>query len=153
MDLRNYFNPERKQIFVFDDVYGKYMLEQQKKETWYTLSNELYTILHKKTVKIVLSCRTHIFKQVKKDDILCRNVCNMLSDEHLLTVDERILMVDKYLPADVSACLQLTDYFSKYDFSPLLCKLSSNISSEDINKLFSNPVDFIKLDLHYAGVE
>lgn len=93
IDLRNYFHPERKQIFVFDDVYGKHMLEQQKKEIWSTLSKELYTILHKKTVKIVLSCRTYIFCQIEKDDIICKNICNLLSDENLLTINEWLISI------------------------------------------------------------
>ncbi|CAC5381977.1 ANK [Mytilus coruscus] len=148
MDLRNYFNPDRKQIFVFDDVYGKYMLEHPKRENWSRLSNEINIILQNKTVKIFSSCRTLVYNQIEKDgDIICRTICNLLSDEHILTVDERVLMAGKYLPEDMVSSLSLTENFNKYDFFPLLCKLSSNKTSADIEKLYSHPVDFIRQDL------
>ncbi|XP_063396410.1 uncharacterized protein LOC134681002 [Mytilus trossulus] len=149
-DMRTYFNPDRKQIFVFDDVYGKYMLEQTKKETWSRLSKDINTILRNKTVKIFSSCRTYIYNQIEKDDdIIFRTTCNLLSYEFKLTVDERVLMAGKYLPKDVVASLRLTENFDKYDFFPLLCKLSSNKTPADIEKLYSHPVDFIRQDLYH----
>ncbi|XP_052075567.1 uncharacterized protein LOC127713010 isoform X2 [Mytilus californianus] len=149
MDLRNYFNPERKQIFVFDDVYGKYMLEQPKIETWSRLSEQINKILQKKTVKIFSSCRTHIYNQMEKDNaVICRTVFNLLSDEHILTVDERVLMAGKYLPEYTVASIMKTERFNEYDFFPLLCKLSANKTPKDIDKLFSRPVDFVRQDLH-----
>lgn len=57
-------------------------------------------------------------------------------------------MADKYLPEDVSSYIQRTKHFSKYDFFPVLCKLSSNKTPINIRKLFSNPVDFIRQELH-----
>jgi hypothetical protein len=114
---------ERKQVFVFDDMCGKYSVHVQTMNDWNVLSDCIQKIIDGKKVKILLSCRSYIFHQFRNVNLLTSTSCDFLSSDNVLTVGERRGIAMKYLTENETRIIQGMEVFKQYDFFPLLCQL------------------------------
>ena len=146
-DIRNYYDPERKQVFVFDDMCGKYSINVQTMNDWKVLSDCVKKIIDGKKVKILLSCRSYVFYQFKNVKLLTSTSCDFLSSVNVLTVDERRGIAMKHLTENETKIIQDMKVFKQYDFFPLLCQLYGRHKNCDIRTFFTSPVSVIKDDL------
>ncbi|CAG2251705.1 unnamed protein product [Mytilus edulis] len=163
-DIMNYYNENKKQVFIVDDICGKETINMQTLQTWRDYSEKMEKIFkvaekdvaskNDKTVskvsspKLLLSCRLHIYKeaQFQRITLFTKKECNLLSPELCLLEVERMHMLHKYLPDDIIDNIkQVTE---NVDYFPLLCKLSKDKTSEEVKKLFTVPLISIKENIN-----
>ncbi|CAC5367191.1 unnamed protein product [Mytilus coruscus] len=148
-EIFQYRNPERKQVFVYDDVCGKYEIEIHSVNDWIKLSPDIGKILTRNGVKVLATCRYNISrnKQFEKIKIFSKVQCDLYSHENSLTTDERILIAEKFLGKEDVDILKGHTLLDKYDMFPLLCRFYSRKHTGSVTEFFSRPVDVIKEDL------
>ncbi|CAG2184813.1 DHX34 [Mytilus edulis] len=114
-DIMNYYNENKKQVFIVDDICGKETINMQTLQTWRDYSEKMEKIFkvaekyvaskNDKTVskvsspKLLLSCRLHIYKeaQFQRISLFTKKECNLLLPELCLLEAERMHMLHKYL--------------------------------------------------------
>ncbi|XP_071150630.1 uncharacterized protein [Mytilus edulis] len=166
-DIINYYNENKKQVFIVDDICGKETINTHLLQMWLDYSEGMEKIfriagksIENKTddnvsmisgPKLMISCRLHVYKesQLQFLTLLSRNECNILSKDLCLLQDERILMAHMYLTDDMTSNLNVIKVMEEVDFFPLLCKLATNKSSEEVIKLFTAPVDCITQNINH----
>ncbi|CAC5382512.1 unnamed protein product [Mytilus coruscus] len=126
-DITDYYNINTKQVFVIDDICGKYTLIQSKVNEWKDYESRLGPILRKTNghTKILASCRNQIFedgqfkrlKHFTDSDALC----DLSSESNALTDTDLIAIASKYIPANVAE--NMRNEFPKHEFLPLLFTL------------------------------
>ena len=146
-DIRDYYDPERKQVFVFDDMFGKYSINVQTMYNWNVLSDCIKKIIDGKHVQILLSCRSYIFHQFRNVNLLANTSCDFLSSDNVLTVGERRRIAMSHLTENETKIIQYMKVFQQYDFFPLLCQLYGRHKTVDIRRFFTSPLSIIKDDL------
>ncbi|CAG2254650.1 unnamed protein product [Mytilus edulis] len=163
-DIMNYYNENKKQVFVVDDICGKETINMQTLQTWRDYSEKMEkifkvaekdvagkndkTVLKVSSPKLLLSCRLHIYKeaQFQRITLFTKKECNLLSPELCLLEAERMHMLHKYVPDDIIDNIkQVTE---NVDYFPLLCKLSKDKTSEEVKKLFAAPLISIKQNIN-----
>ncbi|VDI08953.1 Hypothetical predicted protein [Mytilus galloprovincialis] len=163
-DIMNYYNENKKQVFIVDDICGKETINMQTLQVWRDYSEKMEkifkvaekdvagkndeTVLKVSSPKLLLSCRLHIYKeaQFQRISLFTKKECNLLSPELCLLEAERIHMLHKYLPDDIIDNIkQVTE---NVDYFPLLCKLSKDKTSEEVKKLFAAPLISIKQNIN-----
>ncbi|CAG2234201.1 unnamed protein product [Mytilus edulis] len=145
--ILQYFNPEHRQVFVVDDICGKSTIDINLINTTGRMSLEIKSMLKSNTVKILSSCRTHIYQDriFKNIVFMATAICNLTSD-FCLTKSERLLIAEMYLTNEEVKKIQVK-IFEMYDFFPLLCNLFTKQTGKDVVAFFSNPVQIIIDDL------
>ncbi|VDI84284.1 Hypothetical predicted protein [Mytilus galloprovincialis] len=146
-DITDYFNESEKQIFVFDDVCGKPLLDDDLMKQWLRLRTELNKIKQRKNVKILVSSRSDVFCQLKDVQVLFTTQFDMLSNDNSLNDNERFLIAKAHIGAEKAEILRTAEFCNRYDFYPLLCQKFDTQKERDIKKFFSQPVDLIKAEL------
>ncbi|XP_071145816.1 uncharacterized protein [Mytilus edulis] len=149
-EIIQYYNPECKQVFVYDDICGKYAINLQMLDNWCTLSNAIQVILSSsKNVKILSSCRNYIFKDrlFSKVRFLSEVHFDITSGNNALSQKERSLIAEVYLLRNDVDLLMRSNIVMKYDFFPLLCQLYSSKESSDVEKYFTDPMEAINVEL------
>ncbi|VDI69388.1 Hypothetical predicted protein [Mytilus galloprovincialis] len=148
-EIKQYYNPKCKQVFVYDDMCGKYAINLQMLDNWCTLSTAIQVILSRKNVKILSSCRNYIFKDrlFSKVKLLSEVYFDITSANNALSEKERSLIAEVYLSPKEVLALQKSNNFTKYDFFPLLCQLYSTKESSDVVVYFSDPIKAINVEL------
>lgn len=61
-DIRQFYDPDCKQVFVIDDVFGIATFDENKAIKWLSMSEDIKKILSYNREKLLASCRTHIFQ-------------------------------------------------------------------------------------------
>ncbi|XP_063417138.1 uncharacterized protein LOC134699477 [Mytilus trossulus] len=146
-DITHYFNESEKQVFVFDDVCGKYSLDNDLLQKWKKIGTELNKIKLCEHVIILVSSRSDIFYQFKDVQFLFTAHFDMLSDDYNLCNNERFLIAKAHMGAEKGEILRKENLLNKYDFFPLLCQLFATEKERNIEKFFSQPVKVIKEEL------
>lgn len=146
-EIRQYYNPECKQVIVFDDLCGKSTIDFNLVNNWSRLLSDITRILEDKNVKMLSSCRTHIYQDrtFKGMDFSSTIVCDLLSKEYRLTRVERQLIGQRYLSTGEMKKIENT--MEKFEFFPLLCQLYSKHKVNKIEDFFSNPDTVLRTDL------
>lgn len=159
LDIINFLNPKKNQVFVVDDICGKEAINRRSVEMWREHLEKLEKIFkiletEEKTgesklpsPQLLVSCRLHVYRdsQFQLLKLFTKSNCNLLSEELRLQWDEKMLMIKKYLPHEMIDPIELENF----DFFPLLCKLSKGKSLDEIKKLFTSPDDTIKDDIKH----
>ncbi|XP_052092782.1 ankyrin-1-like isoform X2 [Mytilus californianus] len=146
-EIRQYYNPECKQVIVFDDLCGKSTIDFNLVNNWSRLLNDIIRILEDTNIKMLSSCRTHIYQDrtFKGLDFSSTIVCDLLSEEYRLTRLERQLIGQRYLSRGEMKKIENT--IEKFEFFPLLCRLYSKHKVNEIEAFFSNPDTILRNDL------
>lgn len=121
---------------------------------WGRQLTEIQKMLKDQTVKILSSCRTHIFQNrlFKSLSPLFSLSCDLTSN-HKLTCDERKDIASIYLTNDEMKSIEgilcfesrqrtisFHTQFQQFDFFPLLCSIFSTQKLSNIRDFFNNPV-------------
>ncbi|VDI02299.1 Hypothetical predicted protein [Mytilus galloprovincialis] len=150
-EIKQYFNPDCKQVFVIDDACGTYSIDICKVNRWIDISNDILSMVLSSDIKIIASCRTHISQDrlFKRIEILFEVKCDMISEKLCLTEKERMLIGNIFLSHNDLQVLKTSNenLITKYFFFPLLCNQYQKQKSLDIAKFFSNPDEVIRTEL------
>ncbi|VDI17822.1 Hypothetical predicted protein [Mytilus galloprovincialis] len=162
-DIMNYYNKNKNQVFVVDDICGKETINTQTLLMWRDYSEKMEkifkvaetdvgsisdgTVSRVSNPRLLISCRLHIYKesQFQRIALFTKKEFNLLSPKLCLMAAERMHMLHKYLPDDIIDNIkQVTE---NVDYFPLLCKWSKYKTFEEVKKLFTAPLDSIKTDI------
>lgn len=90
-DILTYTLPNRKTLYVIDDICGKYNVVQNLIEVWEYNSSEIKKSIGKSNCKILSNCRLQVFqsKQFQSLKILSQKQFNMLTSEYSLTTEKK----------------------------------------------------------------
>ncbi|VDI69069.1 Hypothetical predicted protein [Mytilus galloprovincialis] len=140
-DIRQFYDPDCKQVFVIDDVFGIATFDENKAIKWLNMSNDIKRILDYNQAKLLASCRTHIFQHriAKTVGVLADFSCDFISADYCLTEDERECIANLYLTKKEIRDLKSSNTFSKFYFFPVLCRYYSNNNSGCIVKFVFKP--------------
>ncbi|CAG2204181.1 unnamed protein product [Mytilus edulis] len=131
-DITHYYNESEKQVFVFDDVCGKYSLDYDLLKQWKKLSTELDKIKQCDNVIILVSSRSDIFYQLKDGQFLFTTQFNVLSNDYRLCDNERFLIAKTHIGTRKAEILRKANFFNRYDFFPLLCQIFATEKKETL---------------------
>ncbi|XP_062569683.1 uncharacterized protein LOC134268710 [Saccostrea cucullata] len=139
-EIRRYGNMDKKQMFIQDDAFGVYGIDQaaiNKFETW----KEAVLNILKKGSKYIITCRKTIFLASEIKSNLDEYKFDLESDEHCLTEDERKRLFvrhceEKKVKESVYKDVQLPPPPFMHMF-PLLCHLFASVP-QDVS-FFNNP--------------
>ncbi|VDI29599.1 Hypothetical predicted protein, partial [Mytilus galloprovincialis] len=136
-DITSVINPCQKQVFVFDDVFGTSSFDAYRINCWQNSMNNVYdTFIAKTKTKIILTCRSDIYKGIKERGLegIISN-CSIYEMQGL-TLKEKKEIAKLYLPMER---LPEDATIEKYQIFPLLCSLWFDKTSQ--------PIPFGEIDL------
>ncbi|CAC5380611.1 unnamed protein product [Mytilus coruscus] len=98
-DIKTYYQPGKKTVFIVDDICGNFTANQQQIENWKQLLPVINTIIADKCCKIIVSCRLQVYKDDKFNILSpfksCE--CNLISDKLCLTSVEKTNIANAYI--------------------------------------------------------
>ncbi|XP_071152333.1 uncharacterized protein [Mytilus edulis] len=149
-DIRQWFKPGRKTLFVFDDVCGRYILNQQIYNDWKQRLDHITSLLKDKCCKIMVTSRLDVYKNEQFGKLSIFKTCSidLSSEEFKLNAAEKLNLAKVYFKDKASKVTELSE---KYEFFPLLCSLyHKQQSQKDVNlsDFFSNPFDIFRNELN-----
>lgn len=117
-DIRQFYDPDCKQVFVIDDVFGIATFNENKAIKWLNMSKDIKKILSYNQAKLLASCRTHIFQHriAKTVGVLADFSCDFISADYCLTEDEGECIANLYLTKKEIRDLKSSNTFSKFYF-------------------------------------
>ncbi|VDI72393.1 Hypothetical predicted protein [Mytilus galloprovincialis] len=139
-------NSNIKQLFVFDDVFGKYSLNEFNLNCWESETRHIKMLLKTETLKVIVTCRSYLYENVR-DSLSSQSFqqFNLQSDKMSLSLSERKEICKLYLTDDVVGQLN-DDVIMMYCFFPLLCVMFKKNLMENVD-FFKNPNQFIKNEI------
>ncbi|XP_076087735.1 uncharacterized protein LOC143058157 [Mytilus galloprovincialis] len=147
-DIIQYCEPKYKQVFVIDDVCGKSVIDVGLVNRWETVSTDIKKIIDDHKIKILISCRKHIYldRSYKGVALLSETTCDLVSN-HSLTHKERNQIALTYLTENEVIAIDKVGLVEKFSFFPLLCCLYSKQKLTGVLNYFANPISVIRSDL------
>lgn len=80
-DVRQYYDPDSKQVFVIDDIWGTSTIDIGLVNSWERLSNDIEIILKSTDVKILSSCRKYLYQELLESfTFVSASICDLSSD-------------------------------------------------------------------------
>ncbi|CAC5384966.1 unnamed protein product [Mytilus coruscus] len=139
-------NANSKQLFVFDDVFGKYSLNEFNLNCWESETGRIKMLLRNQVPKIMVTCRSYLYDVVRESlSSLSFLHFNLHTDEINLSLMERKEISKLYLTDDVVISLN-DETIMMYNFFPLLCVMFKENKMENVD-FFLNPNQFIKNEI------
>ncbi|XP_071136253.1 uncharacterized protein [Mytilus edulis] len=151
-DIIKWYNPIKKILFVVDDFCGLYSLNPMMFDKWKNLMEEIKTLVEKKPVKLIMSCRLQVYKdrQIESLSFFQACECNLQTADFCLLKTEKQSIAEFYLKTNASEVSELYDMF---DCFPLLCQLYSKHSKLNIRNFFTNPFTVYKEEIDKLQTE
>ncbi|XP_078311510.1 uncharacterized protein LOC144618752 [Crassostrea virginica] len=138
-----------KTIFVFNDPIGKESLDELFFNEW-ERCREIVNLLIK-PIKLLLSCRRSVFLDQRADEFLKekRMIIDIDKSDIKLNKEEKILMLEKHLFMDKPTQEEIDQILETDMYFPLLCKMYSNYSKQEKNKVtfFKEPVTVLAKEI------
>ncbi|XP_052072937.1 uncharacterized protein LOC127711032 [Mytilus californianus] len=146
-DIIDFYHPHKFQLFVVDDICGKFTANQQQIENWRQLIPVIETIMAGKWCKIIATCRLNVFKDDKFNILspfkTCE--CNLTTEDLFLTSVEKARIAEVH----IGTCIKDLDEISKHhEYFPLLCSLYQEKEGLDVKEsFFSNPFEVYRNEI------
>ncbi|XP_076105867.1 uncharacterized protein LOC143074202 [Mytilus galloprovincialis] len=147
-----WYNPSKKILFVVDDFCGTYTINPMKLESWKNQMEKIKTLIEKKPVKLIMSCRLQVFKDEKMKSLSFNQSCecNLLSEDNYLSETEKQSIAELYLKSNAS---KIKEYYDMFDCFPLLCQLYSKNKNLIMEDFFKNPFTVYKEEIDKLQTE
>lgn len=150
-DFETYYDPSNPQVFVIDDVLGKFNLDMK---TYAFLNSHKESLLNltESNTKLILTCREQVYRSKKLlGFFFCKqdNVVLLHDEENALDEEDKRELLRMYetekdiLSSDIPA--------SSLGMFPLLCKLASKRKVR--LDLFKSPISCITEELNQMQIE
>ncbi|CAG2210425.1 unnamed protein product [Mytilus edulis] len=147
-DIESHFRANKTQLFILDDVCGRYTINQSAVDEWIKHEQTILRILSTRKVKLIISCRLQIYheKQFQLLKFFTKTFYNLSSEEFCLSAEIRLKVAKKYLPIDAVNLID-TNSLMKFDIFPLMCSLYKNNPTINVSEYFENPYNFYLYDI------
>ncbi|CAC5381652.1 unnamed protein product [Mytilus coruscus] len=151
-NIFKWYNPKKKVLFVVDDFCGTYTINPIKFENWKLLMKMIETLVEKKPVKLIMSCRLQVYKDEKMKSLSFYQSCecNLLYEDMCLSKKEQQSIAELYLKTKAS---KINEFYDMFDCFPLLCKLCSKNTKLNIVDFFKNPFTVYKEEIDKLQTE
>ena len=138
-DIKTHFNRDRYQVFVVDDVCGKYTVNQNDIEEWIRDEDAIKRMVENEKTIILATCRLQIFNenQFQRISLFLQNTCDLSSAKYQLSFEEKQQIASKYLSKDVVHEIEAD--LDKFEYFPLLCSLYVRSKCDNATEFFNNP--------------
>jgi ankyrin repeat protein/energy-coupling factor transporter ATP-binding protein EcfA2 len=148
-DIISYRLHNAKVLFLFDDVIGRFSVNEDAVESWEQDGQDISHLLTIHTdMKIVLTCRLYIDQSTGLDCMknISPSYCKLLSNKLELTLGERRKILKSYTN-DVEID---DDVALMYNFFPLMCSmLYDDDKQKDILDFFKRPDNVLQLEIDH----
>ncbi|XP_076108740.1 uncharacterized protein LOC143076759 [Mytilus galloprovincialis] len=151
-EIIKWYNPSKKILFVVDDFCGTYTINPTKLESWKNLMEKIKSLIEKKPVKLIMSCRLQVFKDEKMKSLSFNQSCefNLLSEDIRLSKKEKQSIAELYLKTKAS---KIKEFYDMFDCFPLLCQLYSKNPNLRMVDFFQNPFTVYKEEIDKIQLE
>lgn len=148
-DIRTFYQPGKRSIFIVDDMCGKYTANQRDMDNWQQFSMVIKTILEDDSCKILLSCRLQVYldERFKLLSPFQNCECNLMTKR--LHKKEIMKMTKRYNISTKAVGMESR----KYEYFPLLCSLYRENEGVAAIDFFKNPFLIYKIELDNLDVE
>ncbi|XP_052076996.1 ankyrin-3-like [Mytilus californianus] len=149
LKLTESLNAKTKQVFVIDDIVGKYCLNENSLQTWGTETHFINHFLGQGwDTKLIVTCRSYIYRNEKFSLLKLPHIhCDMLADEMHLTIEERRLICSCFVSAEEMKPLH-DDIIMLYNFFPMICMRYIEQDKKKIADYFLYPNDIIENEVN-----
>lgn len=144
-DILKYSSTDRKQIYLIDDAFGKYSVNEYNTEWWSRQRCSVKdTLKENSNLKIVMTCRSYIYRSVTSMATI-EPFChvNLLLDHLKLTLKERRDIGEKCIKNKIIDGIN-TEVIMLYNFFPSLCSKFQEAKIDDMIEYFTFPVNYIE---------
>ncbi|VDH97104.1 CDK inhibitor PHO81 [Mytilus galloprovincialis] len=143
-DITRYFEKGAKQVFVIDDIVGKYDFDEAELVSWETL---LHNVLNNnEQIKVILTGRKSFWHPENCERLRFAFVCDLHSNELSLTLSDRRNIYEAYLESsDINALNK--KIIEMYPFLPSLCSTYSSKDVGTVEDFFTYPIQFIEEEI------
>ncbi|VDI42961.1 serine/threonine-protein phosphatase 6 regulatory ankyrin repeat subunit A [Mytilus galloprovincialis] len=156
-EIVKHLNREKFQVFVIDDAFGKFSLNQQKADSWEQNDGKLNMLIEssnqndddednfsKPEAKFIFTCRENIYVHKAFPKLICFSLVQCsFSSKYKIDPEEMRNIALSYLPENTVNDIQ---NICLYDFFPLICSLYSKSLNQDPS-FFTHPVKIIGCEI------
>lgn len=153
--IRNFYNADRKQVFVVDDFCGRDTIYRTSVDLWVlphytTLFEDIIEAkirldkkdIAKKNIKILIACNSAVYNDPSFSMLdFYKQYTFSLSQWPLSDNEIEIMIKNKLFHANIIDSIKGLSF-------PLLCKLSKGKSNDQIRKFFERPIEWITIDIN-----
>lgn len=152
-DILQLYEHTTKQLFIFDDVCGKGVLQKHLLDAWHSSLDMISDILKKDNVRLLVSCQSSVYRNPSFKNISILTKCTHML-EALSKSEKREIAVLYMSESEANTLLEEDHIHEGLDF-PLLCNMyqrntkliENSLQNIDVKTFFSNNVDVIKSQL------
>ncbi|VDH89517.1 Hypothetical predicted protein [Mytilus galloprovincialis] len=139
-DIIEFANPNKKTLYVVDDLCGNYSLNQTDMKIWEPFTDQITNILSNKVAKIIVACRLQVYQDEKFESLSVFKscVCNLLSEGMCMSKAEKKSIAEVYLKSEAPF---ISEFYDLYDCFPLLWDVN-----EETRAIIENTCEACKLD-------
>ena len=135
------YRKNKNQVFVIEDVCGRYTALHSDIEEWGKHEKTLVAILELGCTKIIASCRLQVFResQFQRLSIFTRYPCDLSSQTYSLSMNCKFKIAIQYFP---NGLVNLENHLAEFSFPAFLNAINNNYQME-----IFNPYNFYKAQL------
>ncbi|XP_071124951.1 uncharacterized protein [Mytilus edulis] len=147
-DIVKYASKDKKQIFIIDDIFGKYSVHEYDTMWWSKQGHLVLALMDRnKDFKILATCRSYIYRSVDIVRVKSSFVHhNLIADGLQLTEDNWRTIGKSYLSAETIDQLG-SEVIMKFSFFPTLCADYSSDKKETVVEYFSTPYSYVAAEI------
>ena len=148
-DIVKYFDPNIKQIYIIDDICGKFSVDQSMINLWENVNRRiLENSKDNKDFRVLGTCRLEIsisspFRKLRK--LYGITECNLLQEKFVYSKEEKLKIAACHIDEEIIK--QLDDEILSTCMFPLLCMMYAASKSNPGVRFFQYPIKAIKKQL------
>ncbi|XP_052076824.1 uncharacterized protein LOC127714833 [Mytilus californianus] len=147
-EIVKYYNSNTKQLFLIEDICGKFAIDQHKADQWTENDSKIEKLLQPNTNnKFIITTRVSIYKSECFPQLKCLDIqeCNFAGTTKLSNEEMRSIALS-YIPRDTAVSID-DSTFEQFPFFPLMCRIYTNMTEQDPN-FFKYPIKLIEKEVN-----
>ncbi|XP_071171175.1 uncharacterized protein [Mytilus edulis] len=141
-DIVKHYKENVKQMFVLDDICGRYTTSLFDAEYLIKNENTLKLMLKKKIIKVLATCRLDIYSEELFQESCTVFTSNIFNLSAKYSRDDKLTICSKYL---TEANIQLLKD-ENVQFTPLMCYLYSNSQTFNLTDFLQSPFETYQME-------
>ena len=147
-DIVKYFDPNIKQLYIIDDIWGKFSVDQYMKNSWERVNSKILKYRkNNKDFRVLGTCRLEISISSPFRKLQEITECNLLQKKFLYSKEEKLKIAACHIDEETIKELDDKDLVT-YDMFPLLCMMYAALKSNPGVRFFEYPLQIIEEQLN-----
>lgn len=151
-DIVKYCKNGCNQIFILDDICGKFIVDKHTLRNWERNLDTLQKLFRRNpnSLRVLATCRFQISKDEQFQRLSeCLEIfeCNLLSENLKLSTDEKREIAKNHFDNEIVQKLD-NETVNRFDMFPLLCSLFARLDKETNFDIFNNPGKQLERELN-----